>query len=150
MPENLEVEQSEQLAMNLSDDQSTIVENHLNDPRSLLRTVRLPWTDSELSPIFFSNCFITFWEDGAWAEQSTIEDRSRHSDWDVWIDLYLQATFGVETAPLGNQVWFQDLDAGEKFTKNSTGWSAAVRDNFRFLEGGQWSAGRTRHIRRDN
>lgn len=140
---------SEPSTGNLSDDQLSINIEGTGD-RSLLRTVTLHWADSELSPIFFSNCWITFWEDGAWAEGSTIEDRSSHSDWDVWIDLYLQNTNGNETARLGNQVWFQDIDVGEKYTKSSTGFSAAVRDGFRFLEGGYWVAGRTRHIIRDN
>jgi hypothetical protein len=64
--------------------------------------------------------------------------------------LYVKDTHGNETARLKNEAWFQDLDVGEKYTKSATGWSAAVRDGFRFLEGGYWVAGMSRHIRRDN
>jgi len=141
---------SDKLESDLPDQEVTIIEKG-KDLRSGLETITLRWTDSNHGSIYYTDCWIKFWEDGAWAEQSTIDNRSEHSDWDVWIDLHLKNAGGDVTAELGDRVWFQDIDHNDAvYTKSSTGWHGEIRDGWRFIKGGNWVASRTRHKRRDN
>ena len=128
----------------------TVTEKGLGD-RSTLRTITLRWSDSNHGSIYYTDSWIKFWEDGAWASSMTIDNRSEHSDWDVWVDLRLKNTGGDETANLGDRVWFQDIDHNDAiYTKTATGWNWAIADGWRFIEGGHWVASRTRHKVRDN
>lgn len=135
--------------MTVADQQVTSSANDKAKVTSI-RSIKLTWVDSVLDPVYFTNSSITLWEDGSWSQESTIEDRSRHSDWDVWIDLSIVNKQGNEVAVLGHRVWFQDLDAGEKYTKNANGYSQSVRDGFRFLEEYQWVINMKKSIVRDN
>ena len=130
--------------------QLTITEKGKGD-RSTLRTITLRWADFNDGPIYYTDSWIKFWEDGAWAQSSTIDNRSEHSDWDVWIDIHLKNTGGDITAHLGDRVWFQDIDHDDAvYTKTATGWNWAIADGWRFIEGGHWVCQLTPHRTRDN
>jgi hypothetical protein len=113
------------------------------------RTRRIP--EHEHSPIYWTNIVFTVYSSGDWEITCNAEDRSRHSDWDVWLDLWIFSTISnAKVCDIAAGVCFQDLDAGENYNKHATGYSSCIRDNWTQIANGNFYQTFTSWKRRDN
>lgn len=116
-----------------------------------MRWQKWTWPTWEHSPMKYENFWIQVWEDGSWKHGCTVTNQSRHSDWDVWVDLYVKNYESGTTAfTLAASAWFQDLDHGESYNKTAQGFSRDVYDLFELLYNGTLKGAVTTHKRRDN
>jgi hypothetical protein len=132
------------------------------DSAGILASVTKTWADSVHSPIFYFRSKITLYSNGKFKYHHYVENRSGHSDWDIWIKrLWLQTRNSdqehgnIATSPERPQkgdgaICFQDLDHGENWTKEWTGESRLIRDNWQFIADGTWRVWRSTMKRRDN
>jgi hypothetical protein len=120
-------------------------------PTEDVENVGWSWETFDDGPIFYRNFAIQLFRTGDWKTWCNVEDRSRHSDWDVWVDLLVESRVtGAKVFDIKEVAWFQDLDVGERFDKFASGFSPQVRDYWSDLTAGVFYATFTCHRRRDN
>ena len=130
----------------------TMKSGQVNNRRgTTLRSLRWTWAQFDHSPIYYTNFWIECWDDGTWKHACHVENRSRHSDWDIWVDLFVKNfESGTVAFILQNQAWFQDLDHGEDWNKDAQGFNRDVYDLYDKLADGTLSPTLSSWKRRDN
>jgi hypothetical protein len=109
------------------------------------------WETFDHGPVFYRNFVIKLYRTGDWETSCNVEDRSEHSDWDVWVDLWVKSgVTGSEVFRIKDQAWFQDLDVGENYNKTASGFSAQIRDYWSDLQSNTFYPMFTAHRVRDN
>jgi hypothetical protein len=117
--------------------------------RKNLETVTLTWVDWTHSPIYYTQCKITFCENGDWEASCNARNGSGHSDWDVTGTYSLISTAtGAQITELGQ--WIEDIDHGKDRNARAIGNNTNIRDGFKYLKDGSYSSNFHSRIVRDN
>ncbi|HEY7155058.1 MAG TPA: hypothetical protein VH575_13935 [Gemmataceae bacterium] len=121
------------------------------DLRTTITSKTLHWNDWNHESIYYTRCQIVLYTNGDWVFSCNMHNRSRHSDWDVTIDLKIvTAIGGAEVAVLGTGLCSQDLDHGENYDKGASGYHAEIWRGWQHFEDDTWAIQMVSHKTRDN
>ncbi|QEY31522.1 hypothetical protein EVJ50_03910 [Synechococcus sp. RSCCF101] len=109
------------------------------------------------SPMRYTDIVLILRHDGTWTYSHTAANRSRHSDWDVWINpIWFEDDRGNSAGELHDddrRICYKDIDSGERFNLRATGNSSFLRANWRFIRSDaerRWKVNVVFRKRRDN
>ena len=97
------------------------------------------WSLHEHDPIYWTSIVFTVYDSGDWKISCNVENRSGHSDWDVWLTLRIKSRISnAIVCTITEEACFQDLDSGENYNKESSGFSTCIRDNWAQIANGNF------------
>lgn len=111
------------------------------------------WDEYWWSPLMFmDNSRIKIWSNGDWEYYGGVDNRSRHSDWDVWLDLRVKSTFNNQIIhEFATDVGFIDIDHDDDPQEmKARGHSDFIRRHYNRFRDNDYIFNRNKTRRRDN